>query len=76
MTSNMESTKKFNLESFMAGNMAKTISGQTAKFVTISRDRMIVIFSPINGMPSQETYQLSGQKYKGAESPFDLVEMV
>lgn len=63
----------FSLEKFMNGGIAKTALGQTAKFLTISRNRLIVAFTSLNYEVSQETYQLDGKKYKNASHPFDLI---
>ena len=76
MTISMDNSKKFDLEKFMKGAIAKTSYGAKAKFGTISRDRLIVQFTSTIGVTTQETYQLNGKKYKNATSPFDLVEMV
>lgn len=69
-------TCNFDLEQFKNGVIAKTSYGATAKFATISRDRLIVQFTTLYGITSQETYQLNGKKYKNTDSPFDLVSMV
>ena len=65
---------KFNLEKFKNGAIAKTANGSTARFLTVSRGRLIVAFTSL-GIESQETYQLDGHKYRNANNPFDLVEM-
>ena len=72
----MKITSNFNLEQFKNGALAKTSYGATAKFATISRDRLIVHFTSLIGLETQENYQLDGRKYKNSTSPFDLVEMV
>lgn len=67
---------KFDLERFQKGVIAKTALGQTARFGTISRGRLIVSFTSLSGVESQETYQLDGRKYPNTNHPFDLVDMV
>ena len=65
----------FDLNKFQNGAIAKTKCGQTAKFITISRGRMVVTFKDLLGNVTQETYQLDGRKYPNTNNPFDLVEM-
>ena len=71
----MKTTSKFNLEKFMNGEIAKTSIGQTARFLAISRGKLIVAFTDLLRTETQETYQLDGRKYKGTSNPFDLVAM-
>ena len=66
---------KFDFKKFQNGAIAKTAIGQTAKFITMSRDRMIVKFRDLLGTETQETYQTDGRKYKNTFNPFDLVTM-
>ena len=65
----------FDFEKFQKGVTAKTAIGQTAKFITMSRGRMIVKFRDLLGTITQETYQIDGHKYKNTSNPFDLVAM-
>lgn len=69
-----KTTSKFNLEKFMKGAIAKTATGSTAKFLAISRNRLIVAFTSM-GVTTQTNYQLDGRKYPNTTNPFDLVEM-
>lgn len=71
----MNTISTFNLEMFKKGVIAKTAIGQTARYVCISRDHLIVIFRNLEGIETQETYQLNGRKYANALSPFDLITM-
>lgn len=72
----MNTTSNFNLLKFQNGKKAKTSLGQTAKFAAISRGRLIVQFTSLSGITTQETYQLDGRKYPNSTHAFDLVEMV
>lgn len=66
----------FDLDKFQKGAIAKTKGGQTAKFIAISRGRLIVAFKDLLNTVTQETYQLDGRKYTNTSNPFDLVAMV
>lgn len=68
-------TNKFNLNLFKNGNKAQTKIGNPVRFVTISRDKLVVIVKPRWREDKQEFYQLDGKKYKGTETDYDL-EMV
>ena len=62
----------FDLEEFKNGTDAYTTTGANARYVTTTRDKMLVEITPSNGRKYNKKYELNGKVYKGADMPEDL----
>lgn len=65
--------KNFNLDLFKKNRTAETVLGRKVKYITTSRDRLVVLVYGKYGEVSQEFYQLNGKKYNGTTTVYDLV---
>ena len=63
---------EFDLEEFKSGTDAYTTTGANARYITTTRDKMLVEITPSNGRKYNKKYELNGKVYKGADMPEDL----
>lgn len=64
---------KFNLELCKQGKAIQTKDGRKARFMTISRDRIVAFIYNKFTEPEQHFFNMDGRKYKGTDNPMDLV---
>ena len=62
----------FDLEEFKSGTDAYTTTGANARYITTSRDKILVEITPSNGRKYNKKFELNGKVYKGTDMPEDL----